>query len=96
MDKRGLQHFSKMGSGQQRANLLQRDIVLFPYTFDYLQEIPSGNGSYLEFVTLGGGCQGQLLERHVRKVMAKEPQAAANAKVTVVGLGEVRAEHINQ
>ena len=78
MDKRGLQHFSKLGggSGQQRPNLVQRDIVFFPYTFDYLQEIPTGNGSYLEFVTLEGGRQqneGQLLERHVRKVMAKEP-----------------------
>ena len=59
--------------------------------------MPSASGSYLEFVSLGGGEQeGQLLERHVRKVMAIEASAAANVKVTVVGLGEVRAEHINQ
>ena len=92
MDKRGLQHFSKLG-GQHRPTILQRDVVLFPYTFDYLQEIPSGTGtSYLEFVTLGGGQQ--ALERHVRR--AVPPGEATGVKVTVVGLAEVRADHINQ
>jgi len=41
VEKRGLQHFSQLGGGSQRTNLVQRDIVMFPYTFDYLQELPS-------------------------------------------------------
>jgi hypothetical protein len=36
VDKRGIQHFSQLAGGQQRTNLIAKDVVMFPYTFDYL------------------------------------------------------------
>lgn len=73
---------------------------MFPYTFDYLQELPSSAGNYLEFLTLTTMTQ-QLTpgfyERHISRLMSDTTTTATtNLKVTVLGLKDIRADHLNQ
>lgn len=71
---------------------------MFPYVFDYLQELPTPTGGYLELLTLSASESNlpskQSLENHVRRLT--KIREDDNLRVTLIGLGDIRAEHLTQ
>jgi hypothetical protein len=66
------------------SSKLTRDIVVFPYTVDYMIEL--GNNTEMFIV---GNSPNQSAARHVKSKMGED------AKVSELGYNKIRVEHLN-